>query len=74
MPKRPATQNQSATDTETSDEKPRAFLLGVVTATLVDEIHAEIQRIESGKAGGQPQTDMIELPHNNPSPKGAGHD
>lgn len=60
--------------TDPKPEKPRAFLLGVLTATLMDEIHAEIQRIESGKAGGQPQTDMIELPHNNLPPKGTGHD
>lgn len=55
-------------------EKPRAFLLGVVTAELLSDIEAEIHRIESEKSGGQPQSGKIRNSSNQNFPKGTSHD
>ncbi|WP_038855020.1 hypothetical protein [Bordetella trematum] len=55
-------------------EKPRAFLLGTMTLTLISETLAEVERLEAAKIGGQPQGDMIETPQTQPNSKGNDHD
>ncbi|AZR94614.1 hypothetical protein BBB39_13125 [Bordetella trematum] len=57
-----------------ASEKPRAFLLGTMTLTLISETLAEVERLEAAKIGGQPQADMIEIPQTQSDPKGTDHE